>query len=72
MKEEKLERKIAELKAGNIRAFDYIYEQTNRSVYFSVLYIVRDKMYAEDILQETYVRALRALGSYAGGTNFIG
>ena len=30
MKEEKLERKIAELKAGNIRAFDYIYEQTNR------------------------------------------
>ena len=32
MKEEKLERKIAELKAGNSRAFDYIYEQTNRSV----------------------------------------
>lgn len=72
MKEEKLERKIAELKAGNNRAFDYIYEQTNRSVYFAILYIVRDKMYAEDILQETYVRALRALGSYAGGTNFIG
>ena len=72
MKEEKLERKIAELKAGNSRAFDYIYEQTNRSVYFSVLYIVRDKMYAEDILQETYVRALRALGTYAAGTNFIG
>ena len=72
MKEEKLERKIADLKAGNSRAFDYIYEQTNRSVYFAILYIVRDKMYAEDILQETYVRALRALGTYAAGTNFIG
>ena len=72
MNEEKLERKIAELKAGNSRAFDYIYERTNRSVYFAVLYIVRDKMYAEDILQETYVRAIRSLDSYAAGTNFIG
>ena len=72
MNEEKLERKIAELKEGNTRAFDYIYEKTNRSVYFAVLYIVRDKMYAEDILQETYVRAIRALDSYAAGTNFIG
>ena len=72
MREEKLERKIAELKAGDSRAFDYIYEHTNHSVYFSILYIVRDKMYAEDLLQETYVRAMRALDSYAAGTNFIG
>ena len=72
MREEKLERKIAELRAGNSRAFDFIYEQTHRSVYFAIFYIVRDKMYAEDILQETYVRAIRSLDSYAAGTNFIG
>ena len=72
MREDKLERKISELKAGNSRAFDYIYEQTNRSVYFAVLYIVRDRMYAEDILQETYVRAIRSLDSYKAGTNFVG
>lgn len=40
MNRDKLEKKIAELKSGNKRAFDYIYEHTNRSVYFAILYIV--------------------------------
>ena len=66
----KLERYIERLKGGDNSAFDYIYEQTNRPVYFAVLYIVRDKMYAEDLLQETYVRAITNLGQYKAGTNF--
>ena len=70
MKDGKLEQKISAYKEGDGSAFDYIYECTNRSVYFAILYIVRDKMYAEDILQETYIRAMRAIGSYAPGTNF--
>lgn len=65
-----LERHIERLKGGDSSAFDYIYEQTNRSVYFAALYIVRDKMYAEDILQETYIRAMTSLGQYKSGTNF--
>lgn len=71
MKQAELERKIAALRAGDSRAFDYIYEHTNRSVYFRILYIVRDKMYAEDVLQETYVRAVRSLASYEPNTDFI-
>ena len=70
MKTAKLEKHIDALRAGDMRAFDAIYDLTNRTVYFAALYIVRDKMYAEDILQETYVRALRSLDSYAPGTNF--
>lgn len=70
MKTAALEKHIDALRAGDARAFDAVYEQTNRTVYFAVLYIVRDKMYAEDILQETYVRALRSLDSYTPGTNF--
>ena len=70
MKSAKLERKNGELKAGNGNAFDYIYEQTNRSVYFAILYIVHDKMYAEDLLQETYIKAIGALDRYQQGTNF--
>ena len=70
MKSAKLEKHIDALRAGDLRAFDALYEQTNRTVYFAALYIVRDKMYAEDILQETYVRALRSLDSYTPGTNF--
>lgn len=70
MKSAKLEKHIDVLRAGDLRAFDALYEQTNRTVYFAALYIVRDKMHAEDILQETYVRALRSLDSYTPGTNF--
>lgn len=66
----KLESKVAQYAAGDRRAFDYIYESTNRPVYFAALYIVRDKSYAEDVMQETYLRALGALDRYTTGTNF--
>lgn len=66
----KLEKKVAQYRAGDGRAFDYIYESTNRTVYFAALYILRDKAAAEDVMQETYLRALAAIESYAAGTNF--
>ena len=68
MKSAKLEKHIDALRAGDLRAFDALYEQTNRTVYFAALYIVRDKMHAEDILQETYVRAQRSPDSYTPAT----
>lgn len=71
MKNDRLEQKIAALKNGDMRAFDFIYEHTNRSVYFAIFYIVRDKMYAEDILQDTFVRAISFLDKYTPGTNFV-
>lgn len=70
MTKEKLERYVKRLKEGDTRAFDDIYECTHRAVYFAVFYILRDKMLAEDVLQETFVRALSALGQYREGTNF--
>ncbi len=66
-----LERKIVDLQSGDGSAFDYIYEQTYKTVYFSALYIVRDKGYAEDILQETYLKAMANINSYKVGTNFV-
>ena len=55
----KLEQKVAEYIAGGRRAFDYIYECTNRAVYFAALYTVRDKGYAEDVMQETFLKLYR-------------
>ena len=67
---EKLEQSIEKLKAGDNSAFDFIYERTHLSVYYAVLYIVKDKMHAEDLLQETFVKAIRNLHQYEAGTNF--
>ena len=70
MKRDELGQLVERLRAGDGSAFDRIYALTNRAVYFAILYIVHDKMYAEDLLQETYIRALRALDGYHAGTNF--
>ena len=70
MKNEKLERKVEALRQGDGAAFDAVYEYTHRPAYFAALYIVRDKMHAEDVLQETYVKAMRSLSQYKAGTNF--
>ena len=69
---DKLEKKISNLKNGDGNAFDYIYDHTHRAVYFTIFYIVKDKMYAEDILQDTFVRAISFINEYREGTNFIG
>ncbi len=71
MKHDKLDQKIRDLKNGDTRAFDFIYEHTNRSVYFAIFYIVRDRMHAEDLLQDTFVRAISVLSQYREGTNFV-
>lgn len=70
MTSEKLDKYVSRLKAGDTSAFDRIYELTHRAVYFAVFYILRDKMLAEDVLQETFVRALTSLNGYREGTNF--
>ena len=72
MQKTKLEKKISLLKAGNYKVFDYIYEHTHKIVYFSVLYLLKDKSYTEDILQETFIKALSHIDQYTEGSNFTG
>lgn len=67
-----LDKKVAEYQNGDSRAFDYIYENTSKAVYFGILYVVKLKAVAEDLLHDTYVRAMRSLASYQQGTNFVG
>lgn len=70
MSKEKLERHVRLLKEGDTSAFDYVYERTHRSVYFAALYVLHDKMLAEDAMQEAFVRAISVIGQYREGTNF--
>ena len=71
MKIDLLEKKIAEYKSGKNSAFGDIYDMTSKAVYFRILYVVRDKMYAEDLLHDAYIRAMNHIHSYQEGTDFV-
>lgn len=67
MKNDTLERAMMRLKQGDKSAFDYVYDNTYKVVFFVAHEVLRDKQSAEDVLQDTYVKAFESIGSYGGG-----
>ncbi len=59
-----LESLVRQLRSGNQEAFNSIYENTYRQIYFIVLPILKDKSLTEDILQDTYLKFLEKLDDY--------
>ncbi len=59
-----LELLVKQLKNGDEKAFDAIYENTHRQLFFVVLPIVKDRDLAEDIVQDTYLQLLKKLEVY--------
>jgi RNA polymerase sigma-70 factor (ECF subfamily) len=57
---------------GDRGAFEAIVRRTGRMVYAQVVAAVRDRQKAEDITQETYIAAWKALGSPGSIDNFNG
>lgn len=55
---------VNRLKNGDKEAFDLIYENTHRQIFFVVLPIVNDRLLAEDIVQDTFVKFLKNLQNY--------
>ena len=55
---------------GNKDSFDLIYDQTKQSVYLSIYAIIKDHSAVDDIMQDTYLKAIDAILSYKIGTNF--
>ena len=51
-------------KQGDVEAFGQIYQRYVDRVYSFVVFRVRDEALAEDLTQEVFIQALRALGSY--------
>ena len=64
-----LDKYIKKFINGDASAFDEIYNQTRKSVFYVALSILRDKALAEDVMQTTYLRVLKNIRSYAIGTN---
>ncbi len=56
-----LEKLVKELRNGDESAFNKIYENTYRKIYFIVLPILKDKSLTEDIIQDTYIKFMEKL-----------
>ena len=61
---------VNELQNGNIEVFDDIYYQTKNIVYYSIFIILKDYQLSEDIMQDTYLKALEKIHSYKRKAHF--
>lgn len=70
MDHQKLDDYIIKYLNGDSTAFDIIYQETRKSVYLSIYTLLRDQSLIEDLMQETYMKAINYLDQYKIGTNF--
>jgi RNA polymerase sigma-70 factor (ECF subfamily) len=59
------------LKSGDRQAFAQMVDQTSGPIYRVALNILGDEQDAEDVLQETYLKALRALPGFEGRSSLL-
>lgn len=55
---------------GDIDAFDVIYEETKQTVYLSIYSIIKNKTQIEDLMQDTYLKAINNISNYKLYSNF--
>jgi len=65
-----LNKLVKDLQNGNIEVFDDIYYQTKDLVFYSIFLILKDYQLAEDIMQDTYLKALDKIHSYKRHAHF--
>lgn len=61
---------VQQVQAGHRKAFDLLVAKYQRRIYRLVLRFVRDPAKAEDVAQETFLRAYRAIGQFRGDSQF--
>lgn len=71
MAKDPLKHHIKQLKAGQMDAFDEVYHQTKSSVYYTILAILKDPSLSEDIMQETYLKALEKIHQFQPNYMFV-
>ncbi|MBQ8764182.1 MAG: RNA polymerase sigma factor [Clostridia bacterium] len=62
---------VQQFKGGNTKAFDELYNLTNKNAYFVALQIVKDEHLAQDILQESYVKAIDKIQNLENPESFV-
>lgn len=70
MEKEKIRRLVLQAGQGDRAAFGELYEEMGRSVYFNCLKLLGNTQQAEDITQDTFMKALEKLDSLKEPENF--
>ncbi len=63
-------RTLARAKRGDLEAFEELVRTFQADVYRFALYMTRDRALAEDVTQETFLRAFRFIRGYRGDSKF--
>ncbi len=64
-----LDKLLVSLAQGDKSAFQGIYEQTNKTVYYIALSVMRERALAEDVMQSAFLKVIERAGQYQAGTN---
>jgi len=64
-------RLVALAKAGDLRAFEELVRRYRRRIYALALHLTSSTSDADDITQDVFMRAYRALGSFEGRSEFF-
>ena len=70
MTEEKRRELVDKVLRGDSNAFETLYNDTKRDVYYTALRILKNEEDAKDVMQETFITAIEKLGSLSDGTKF--
>jgi RNA polymerase sigma-70 factor (ECF subfamily) len=63
-------RVVARARRGDLAAFEELVRECQADVYRFALYLTRDRAIAEDVTQETFLRAFRFIRGFRGGSRF--
>lgn len=64
-----LDKLMTKLSKGDQTAFESIYGQTRKTVYYIALSVLKDWSLAEDVMQSVFLNVLKNAGQYRAGTN---
>lgn len=61
---------VEQTKKGDKKAFEKLYRETNRSVYFTALKLLANEDNAKDVMQDTFMTAIEKPGDLKDGSKF--
>lgn len=61
---------VEKTKKGDKQAFEALYRETNRSVYFTALKLLANEENARDVMQDTFMTAIEKLSALEDGAKF--